>query len=110
MRVRSLLRRAATDNYQPRTISDLIKPRTTVCFRAYVTAHVSNYVNCHFNVKSDRAAASSVQVSQLMHRHVIPLYPGPTSDVMLMSFTKRRQNPIFHIFSHKIIVLRISIG
>lgn len=50
------------------------------------------------------AAASSVQVSPLMHRHIIPPYPGPTSDVMLTSFTKRHQNPIFHIFSRKIMI------
>lgn len=34
-------------------------------------------------------AASSVQVSPLMHRHIILPYPSPTSDVMLTSFTKR---------------------
>ena len=49
-RVCFLFFRAATDRYQPRTKRGMIKPLTTVCFRPYVSAHVSNYVNCHFTV------------------------------------------------------------
>lgn len=57
-----------------------------------------------FHCLSNMATTSSIQVSPVTHRHVIPPYPGLTSDVMLMSCTKRHQNPIFHIFSRKITI------
>ena len=104
MRVHFLLCRATTDNYHPHTISGLIKLLTTFCSRACVIAHVSICINCHFT--SDPTwpphhPSKSTHTSIAMSSH--RTRGRPVTSCRRHS-QKRRQNPIFYIFSRKIII------
>lgn len=105
--VRFLLRWAATDNYEPCTESGPIKFLTTICFRDYVIAHVSNYVNLHFTINPtwpprhlSKSAHSCIATSshRARARLVMSCWCHSQKGTKIPFFTYFHANSLFYAF------------